>query len=154
MSIIRLIVLAAAGVLATACATEQKIHLYIAPELQESVIRFQVEALWHDRQLRIDDLIVQFGNVPSPYDGYCEHGNRSTPEVVIDADWWGSHGPVEQEMLMFHELGHCLLHLEHDNRLNADGMPVSTMYWAIFDEYYYSTFREYYLTQLFGHAKL
>lgn len=57
--------------------------------------------------------------IPSPNVGLC---NRSTNNrtIIIDQKFWVSRSELSQELIVFHELGHCSLHLEHrDNQVGG-----------------------------------
>lgn len=130
-------------------------QVYIAPELVQQFDNFQYEADAHGITLDIVDIIVVFGEMDEDeVIGYCWQRDNMTPLVVISQEFWQTASIVEQEILMFHELGHCLLNKEHDNRLDINGMPNSIMNEYILDEYYYETYREDYLQQFFGRARL
>lgn len=137
------------------CATYHKAVLSIEPLLGQYVVDFEAEALWHNKPLIVEDLVVKFGPmVDHDSVGYCWQPANGTPVVVIDAAYWQTISAAEQEILMFHELGHCVLHRGHNNALDSNHMPSSIMYWQLFDGSYYETNRESYLHELFGHAKL
>lgn len=46
--------------------------------------------------------------------------------IVIDKDYFDSVGEIRKKWLMFHELGHCMLNLDHDDvhcSIMKDHMP-------------------------------
>lgn len=49
-------------------------------------------------------------------------------DVRVSASFWAIASDAEKEMLIFHELGHCVLNREHDTSLNSEGYPKSYMY--------------------------
>jgi hypothetical protein len=51
-------------------------------------------------------------------------------------------------MLMFHELGHCVLDLPHNSSAMLNGTPLSIMYPSLFSPYAYSKYRPQYLDYL------
>lgn len=63
-------------------------------------------------------LVVQFGDLTNGNDqvgdvvGYCDPGFL-TPTITIDLGWWGNANPTQQRILVYHELGHCLLGQSH-----------------------------------------
>lgn len=142
------------SMLLSGCATYHKTVLDIAPEFRPYVSLFQIEALDRGKQIVIEDLIIRFGPMRGGEVGQCWQFDDSTPTIVVDAEIWQLIGYYEREILVFHELGHCILGREHRNSLDDNGMPKSIMYKHLFNEYYYETYREKYLNELFGHAKL
>ena len=86
--------------------------------------------------------------------GQCWY--RSNRLIEIDTPYWNVISELGREQLVEHELGHCVLNLDHDERLGTVGawnnVPLSIMYPVHFgDETYYRDNREYYLQEL-GHG--
>lgn len=69
--------------------------------------------------------------------------------IYINTPKWNSYDSQQREMLVFHELGHCILNLEHDRSLDSDGVPNDLMYPVNFDSLYYNKYRKFYLDHLF-----
>jgi hypothetical protein len=53
-------------------------------------------------------------------------------EVSLLRSAWDSYGPGLRKTLVFHELGHCVLGLEHDEAVGEAG-PESIMFPSVFD---------------------
>ena len=53
-------------------------------------------------------------------------------EVSILRSAWDNYGPGLRKTLVFHELGHCVLGLEHDEAVSEAG-PESIMFPSVFD---------------------
>jgi hypothetical protein len=67
------------------------------------------------------------------YAGFCIRFHLSWLPTVyrviqINGTTWKYHVASQRRSLIFHELGHCLHGLNHDNRLKADGCPESIMH--------------------------
>lgn len=79
--------------------------------------------------------------------GYCMP--FIAPFIHIDYDWWVRNTDYyRREHLIFHELGHCILHRFHNDNLKY-GMEVSMMHSQMFSSYFqYEVFREEYLQEL------
>lgn len=87
--------------------------------------------------------------IKGPY-GQCEIGEGRN--ISINKAYWSDASHTSRELLIFHELGHCVLNLEHDDSwitLNGVYIPKSIMNSYLFSEYLYDTFREYYMLELF-----
>lgn len=69
--------------------------------------------------------------------------------IYLSKPHWDSYDSQQREMLIFHELGHCVLNLEHDRSLDSDGVPNDLMYPVNFDSLYYFRYRKFYLDHLF-----
>lgn len=68
-----------------------------------------------------------FGALQAPTLGECDYG---TSTITIDPGVWSRASIYQREELMYHELGHCVLGLDHSTGKLSDGCPDSIM-----DEY-------------------
>lgn len=125
----KLILLLTASFLLTACGIQVKEHkmLNIHPDAQPYVLEFQKKS-----GIAIDNLQVTFRHLEagSRTLGYCQRSTKEvytnagltkeiykTPLIVINLNYWNSGSyarPQDRELLMFHELGHCILNKGHD----------------------------------------
>ncbi len=74
----------------------------------------------------------------------------SSDLVLIHSSTWGDLPEYRKEILMSHELGHCVLDLGHRNKMKEDGCPESMMHvdytkvtedcWEEYKEEYYQEF--------------
>lgn len=69
--------------------------------------------------------------------------------IYISKTAWNEYDSQQREMLLFHELGHCVLNLEHDKSLDSAGVPNDIMYPINFDSIYYFKYRKFYLDRMF-----
>lgn len=82
---------------------------FIDPTLRPYLLNFLQEA--NKRGVEIKKQVsIKFGDLHD-FDGFCFYSG----EVVIDRTAWATLTPAKKEMLMTHELGHCLLSLTHDD---------------------------------------
>lgn len=86
--------------------------------------------------------------------GQCWYGSDRL--IEIDTPYWAIITETGKEQLIEHELGHCVLNLDHDDTLGTVGawhnVPLSIMNSTHFgDEPWYRDNREYYLQEL-GHG--
>lgn len=140
-----LIVLAGCG------KTDSQIqNLQGAQGLQSYVEKFSQDAARFGRQTNTSHVVVQFGTVEkSGAAGECkvdEAGNRT---IVINEEAWSGYGKQYREMLIYHELGHCVLNRTHSTDLGSDGNPDSLMYPNLFYAAVYEFNRDGYLNELF-----
>jgi hypothetical protein len=61
--------------------------------------------------------------------GACRRndGDGVNRSVFFDKPYWGTATSLEKEYVVFHELGHCFLKLDHDDRENEKGECISIM---------------------------
>jgi hypothetical protein len=71
-------------------------------------------------------------------------GHRKSPEVIVPTDIWNLLSKNQKEIAIFHELGHCLLNLDHQDDIPAIMNPV------ILPEEYYKFNRTKLLDELFA----
>src|SRR5271170_1267705 len=100
-------------------------HSTIDPQLQPYVDRFA-----QDTGLTITTpMTVQFGSVGSTNEeGQCQAGGLGNFVITINLTYWVTYDDVGRELLIYHELGHCVLGRVHTSQLDANGSPVSYMY--------------------------
>jgi len=70
-------------------------------------------------------------------------------DIYIDRDSWNSYDSQQRELLLFHELGHCVLDLEHDKSTDSEGLPDDIMFPVNFDSYEYYKYRTFFLDRMF-----
>jgi len=69
-------------------------------------------------------ITIRFGKTEPPVIGICFRMDESN-EVVINAEWWDYMTNLGREQLLFHELGHCAMYLDHDDRrVVVDGKEI------------------------------
>ena len=76
----------------------------------------------------------------------CSLGRR---RIELGAQTWERLSPLERELALFHELGHCYLGRHHDNAIRENGHPKSIMAEEGFPDVVYRDYREEYIWELF-----
>jgi len=113
--------------------------------------------------LALDDLEASDSHIK----GKCIETSEGNA-VVIDRSYWNTLSDTSKEILVFHELGHCLLNRTHrtlyfqgTNKTYDQGMipsweysthpnwPMSLMHRSLIGENKYNQERDYYLSELF-----
>lgn len=69
--------------------------------------------------------------------------------IKIDSYYWEKATDNEKEMLIWHELGHCVLNKDHNNSIGNRGCPISIMYFSGFPEFCYVNYKRHYIKELF-----
>lgn len=115
---------------------------------------FKYEAMMHGVFIDITRVNMGFGLIREEGDittvGYCLTTGSGTKIIRLHEESWRAMDLYEQEELVFHELGHCLLNrvLHCDNRINGD--PISILNAYIPNGNYYKDNREVLLDELFN----
>jgi len=83
--------------------------------------------------------------------GQCVTQANGQRSIRIDRGYWGRVSTLKQELLIFHELGHCYLGLRHNDEKDASGNCISMMASGLGDcrSNYNNRTRENYLDKLF-----
>lgn len=84
--------------------------------------------------------------------GQCWEFNTGEKKILIDPRYWDVATECEREELMYHELGHCALGLDHNENVIDMGdsqIPESIMYPYIFCP---DKFRNYFIKELKTHV--
>lgn len=83
--------------------------------------------------------------------GTCSYGARSPRHVTIDLPFWQRAGFFSREMVVFHELGHCILNRDHSEETTGNGFCASIMRSGTGNcqTLYNAQNRDYYLDELF-----
>lgn len=131
----------------------QKNQIYDVPaELQPYVDLFVKEAYKRGQDVSVSHLTMMFTHSydDKPILATCTYADNV---IRIGKAFWDWAGPTTREQVVFHEFGHCLLGRDHDNGStfrNNEYIPKSIMSQYLFPEYYYATYRTYYLNELFN----
>lgn len=59
--------------------------------------------------------------------GTCTYSSDNPNEITIDESFWNSASQKYKEIVVFHELGHCVLGRDHNNNANSSGICLSLM---------------------------
>ena len=90
-------------------------------------------------------IIDPFGDPHYKIAGVC---NMVTGNLMIDSYMISHLSHDEIEQIVWHELGHCVLHRGHEERIYK-GNPISIMYPYVLDRDTYMHDRVYYIMELF-----
>lgn len=98
----------------SACARPHVKVVRIDPAFQSLVNSFEADGSTVNFHVQINDLIVQFTDqLTSETLGECVQGDDATPTINIDAQDWYNETPEYQKIILYHELGHCVLDRVH-----------------------------------------
>lgn len=117
-------------------------------EAQELLYKFEKDAARFSLHVDTDRVKVEFlAAVPEGNIGECWLAEQ---KIVLLRSWWGQISLAEQEVLLYHELGHCMLGRPHrSGPKGPEGFPASIMYWQLVPGFAYERHRDYYVKELF-----
>lgn len=86
--------------------------------------------------------------------GTCEYGQH-IHHVTVDKEFWSKSSYLRREMVVFHELGHCVLAKDHNEDSNRENVCLSIMNSGTGDcrVDYNSQNRDYYIDELFSNLE-
>lgn len=86
--------------------------------------------------------------------GTCQYGQH-IHHVTVDKSFWNNASNLRREMVVYHELGHCVLHKDHTEDYNREGTCLSIMNsgTAPCTVAYTHQNREYYINELFANLE-
>jgi len=115
-------------------------------EFAEYIHGFIYDANRYGVDLNINNLHIKFNEIEKPVVGRC-YPYSGVVLIEIDPVFWESAGVINQEILMYHELGHCILNRTHE--IDA----VSIMAPRLISSAVYLYYKEEYLEELFDVEK-
>lgn len=109
----------------TACSDQRTEG--VDERLQPYFDRFQVAL-----GVSVGGLVGAIENLSPGIAAQCELPSGSPRVVRFDNARWNVGGDSYKEQVVFHELGHCIMNLDHDPAIAPNGCPVSIMYPVVF----------------------
>lgn len=149
----------------TGCGTLRTTTFRVDDRLQPYFQYFMEEAGYRNKYINSSELIMRFAPMPHGVLAHCYFDEEtrfvglipykvSIPVVELSESYFNSALEVQRREVVSHELGHCLLHRSHDERLEPyTGYPVSLMYpfsIAYHSPLYYSVHERDYMDELFS----
>jgi len=132
-------------------------------EVENSLIRyydsFEQEAAKRGLNIDLDDYDLHSHIAEIQEEGVagtCHYNSHSSNVITIDLTFWNNASDAVREMVVFHELGHCVLYQGHREEANNQGACLSLMNsgTAGCHVYYSEENRDYYLDELFSFAQM
>lgn len=127
----------------------------IAPELKPHFLRFQSEAErygltfdYREANITAEIYNIDEGSVA----GSCSTDGHTQRHIRIDRSFWNRSSDMVREMVIYHELGHCLLGRGHREDTFGNGICKSIMRSGLGScrDAYTTDNRSYFLEELFA----
>jgi hypothetical protein len=133
------------------CATGCGGHLQIEG-FEDYVHGFERDAKKYGYELEIQNLVITWSErLQGSTVGLCTRG--PVPFIEIKKSYWDLIKSGERKILIYHELGHCILMRDHtaSSFVNKDKfvLPGSIMHPYILSGFYFEQNEDYYLKELF-----
>jgi hypothetical protein len=111
------------------CGTDEEASsrpkvLSIDDKVTSYVADFEAESIAHGKPTVVDHLIVKFDNIEQTKKdkiilAYCKqifYKAGIVPTIILDTSEWRTATKTRKRTLMFHELAHCVLNRDHEDR--------------------------------------
>jgi hypothetical protein len=145
--------------LTLSCGTKQKKQFYVDKDFADYLSRFEFFLGY-----KIDDLVMVYGDTKVYGEnvvGNCSQRKivsadltgkevKKTPKITIKKSFWERSDIPTRELLIFHELGHCIFDRDHRTTHRGSAFPVSIMEPTLFSSFFYVKYYSYYISELFG----
>lgn len=99
--------------------------------IERQGIRFEVAPYvkaWEQETGMLVDYWVGFAPLDAGRAGECRTWDNGYHEIRLDRLGWEGYTHEQRKALIWHELGHCSLHLEHNEAIQNNGCPVDVMF--------------------------
>lgn len=120
----------------------------VPKELQHFVTEFEQAAIdYNHTKIYIDNLVIVYKPLEPLTNAKC-YFNLSPPKIVLNIDTWADNTTTAQRLIIYHELGHCILGYGHRDFDVSFGQG-SIMNTYLLQDSYYLEHVDYYLNELF-----
>ncbi|OEK00878.1 hypothetical protein BFP97_04850 [Roseivirga sp. 4D4] len=119
------------------------------------VFQQEAEARGVSVDLRASGLTGRIGNIDGVnVAGGCNFHGSAPNQIILDATFWNTLSFIQRELIVMHELGHCVLYRDHREAMDVTGRCLSIMRSGLgqCNDGYSETTREGYLNELFDPA--
>jgi len=128
---------------------------YSIKGFESYVEEFHAQASKYNKAIDLAHLDISFGDTQSAGPeviGLCyTYESSEDKDIVINKEFWNDATELQRKELMFHEMGHCLLDLDHDDSIvNPPGRPKSIMNSHMIATYWLERFFDDYVKELFS----
>jgi hypothetical protein len=126
--------------------------LSIEPKMQYLINNFEQKSKILGKPIKIDNLILEFKDTYNNESilGQCGIKNN-TPKITIKKSYFEASNKALKEIIVFHELGHCLLNRDHLSGYDYGNHRLYSIMNAYeFNDEMYKLNYDYYLKELFG----
>jgi hypothetical protein len=133
---------------------EDILYPLVDEDLWSYFVEFEKEASLRNIDIDLEQLRLT-GNISKIHEdnvaGVCHYSSNSPNVITIDQSFWNQSSEYSKEMVVFHELGHCVLGKGHREDADGNGSCLSIMRSGLGNciTRYNQQNRAYYLDELF-----
>jgi len=109
---------------------EKEAMVQIDNELQTYIDQFEDEALNRGLDINLAETGIHafIQGIEGAIVGQCQHKEDEPNVILLDRNYWDNATEDEKVLIVFHELGHCVLKKEHNDQKDANGFCLSIMH--------------------------
>lgn len=124
------------------------IHYHGPADFKPFIRQFEADSLIYGNfgTVVVIDVTAGFGVLPAPEVGECNVDQR---QITIDTHSWENMTETQKGVLIYHELGHCVLARGHLEEIFIDGTPRSIMFPILVKDHVFIRYKNYYIKELF-----
>lgn len=144
------------SLLFTGCGSAH--NVYEVGEFAPYVAQFEQAAADTGKPTVVNNLVIKFGEMPKPgVIAVCSQ--KSVPTITVSKAYWEKAKETDREILMLHELGHCILGRNHVEVIVPVTGPTARVFGnrakslmnpCVIPSVVYEAFRDEYLNELFN----
>lgn len=99
-------------------------------ELQTYIDQFEEEALQRGLDVNFTETGIHafIEDIEGAIVGQCQHKEDEPNVILLDRNYWDKATDDEKVLIVFHELGHCVLKKEHNDQKDSNGFCLSIMH--------------------------
>lgn len=112
-----------------------KVNLTVNPEFQPYYDDFVQDLTLYKRSVIYGNIEIRFDTMKS--EGRAGECHYLYPKHVIKINkvYWDRFNTVSKKIVIYHELGHCMLYKDHNESRDSYGYPASVMYSTLIPSY-------------------
>lgn len=112
---------------------------------EREVTSFKKAAKRQHVDIALDNLTITLADqLPKDLVAFCDSIGQDKL-IIVNKVIWDSADNMKRQFILWHEMGHCILHRDHLNKMNYMNIPMSYMYPS---DNLYLLHREYFLNHL------
>lgn len=130
----RLIVLSLFAIILASCGRNEPTHNNVV-SVDSDLERF-IQSFEEYMEVDASYVSASFASLDAKTMGNCNSWSDGGREIKINIDFWPTLSEIGKEQLMYHELGHCVFDLTHEDRTVVDKNG-NTVYGSIMNTYFF-----------------
>lgn len=120
----------------------------IAVEFQSYYYQFMQDMADYRKSVISRSVVIKFDKMTNKGSIAECHYSQPRHTIKVQKAYWNASSDTTKRIIMYHELGHCILYRGHNDEKDSLGRPLSIMYPKIIPASLFRVNKEYYLNEL------